>query len=154
MATRNLPAELVEFLTSGKKLEYDPSSIEPGVVGLKGLDELELGVVWVNSEESPLSDDDPNAGDKGYYEVPAVSLLRECEGYDPDFILLWLPNEQSFGTWDCDHWDLYVFSGRTWPDIVADPATFLNAQWSDCERKNSEYFKPFPKYKFKEGMPF
>ncbi len=154
MSDMNLPAELHEFLTAGRKLEYDASSIEPGVVGLKSPAELELGVVWINSDESPLSQDDPHAEDEGYYEVPAVSLLSECEAYDPDFILLWLPNEQSFGTWDCDHWDLRIFPGKTWADIVADPATYLDAQWSDYEGKNTEYFKPYPKYQFKEGMPF
>lgn len=154
MSDLNLPAELVEFLSAGRELEYGSSSIEPGTVRLKSLDKLELGVVWVNSDESPLSQDDPHFGDKGYYEVPAVSLTGECEAYDPDFILLWLPNEQSFGTWDCDHWDLYVFPRKTWADIVADPATYLDAQWSDYDRKNSEYFKPYPKYEFKAGMPF
>ena len=92
--------------------------------------------------------------DEGYYEVPAVSLTGQCQAYDPEFILLWLPNEQIFGTWDCDHWDLYVFRDRTWPDIVADPATYLDSSWNDYQRKNSEYYKPYPEYEFKEGMPF
>lgn len=154
LSEMNLPSDLVLFLTAGKPLEYDPSSVEPGVVGLKSLDMVELGVVWVNADESPLRKDDPHAGDDGYYAVPAVSLTGTCEAYDPDFILLWLPGEQMFGTWDCDHWDLYVFPDKTWSDILSDPATYLNAQWGDYKRKQSEYFKPYPKYAFKEGMPF
>ena len=94
----NLPGDLVEFLAAGIPLDYDPSSIEPGTVALKTLGELEPGVVWVNADESPLSKDDPHAGDHGYYEVPAISLTGACEAYDPDFILLWLPTEQLFGT--------------------------------------------------------
>ena len=154
MSDLNIPEELRAFLAAGQQLDYDPATAEPGAVGLKSLDELELGVVWIDTQESPLAGDDPESGSEGYYEVPAVSLTGTCEDYDPEFILLWLPEERAFGTWDCDHWDLYVFRDTTWPDIVAAPARYLNAQWADYERKLSEYFKPFPRYPFKPGRPF
>jgi hypothetical protein len=154
MSTLNLPDDLEAFLQSGARLEYDVDTVEPGLVGLAPLPELELGVVWINSDESPLEDDDPHAGEDGYYEVPAVSLTNECEAYDPEFILLWLPNEQLFGSWDCDHWDLFVFRDTSWSDIAADPARYVDVQWSDTDREISDYFKPYPQYGFKQGSPF
>jgi hypothetical protein len=150
----NLPEDLVHFLTSGKKLEYDPTMVEPGLVGLKRLEDLVESVIWINSNDSPLIFDDPNADADGYYEVPAVSLTGKCKSYDPEFISLWLPSERLFGSWDCDHWDLYIFGNKTWSDIVKAPALYLNSQWGDYERKSSEYFKPYPKYAFKKGRPF
>ncbi len=51
MNNMHLPRELVAFLSAAKKLDYDPSRIEPGVVGLKSLDQLEMGVVRINSDE-------------------------------------------------------------------------------------------------------
>lgn len=153
MADLYLPEELQSFLKNESQLQYDASSIEPGRVGLSKLSELELGVVWVNSDDSPLQQDDPNTGEEGYYEVPAVSLTNECEAYDPEFILLWLPNEKLFGSWDCDHWDLHVFPGATWDDIVADPAKYIDTQWSADEGGSSEYFKPYPNYPFQLGEP-
>lgn len=153
MTKLRLPDDFVAFLRSRKTLQYDQESVEPGHVGLAPLSELKLGAVWINSDGSPFEDDDPQAGEDGYYEVPAVSLTNECESYEPEFILLWLPNEQLFGSWDCDHWDLFVFRDTTWADIIADPARYLDVQWSDTEREISDYFKPFPKYGFKQGSP-
>lgn len=153
MSQLKLPPEFENFLRSGVQLEYDHESVEPGRVGLAPLSALELGVVWVNSDDSPLDEDDPHAGEDGYYEIPAVSLTNECEAYDPEFILLWLPKERLFGTWDCDHWDLFVFRNANWSDIVSDPGKYLDVQWSDTDREVSEYFKPYPKYAFQSGSP-
>lgn len=153
MTDLKLPDDLTEFLATDRKLEYDPAEIEPGFVGLNSIDDLKPEVVWINSDESPLAKADPNFGSDGYYEVPAVSLTGECEAYDAEFILLWLPNEQVYGTWDCDHWDLFVFPGASWAQIVESPAKFIDTQWN-TERDHAEYFKPFPTYSFKSGSPF
>jgi hypothetical protein len=154
MDAMNLPGDLVEFLNSNQQLDYDFDKCEPGKVELKSLAELTLEEVWIDSEECPLQEDDPHRGEEGYYAVPAVSLTGECDGYDPDFILLWLPNEKMFGTWDCDHLDLLIFPNVTWSDIVNDPLKYVNAQWDNQNHKTSEYFKPYPKYEFKAGKPF
>jgi hypothetical protein len=149
----NLPKELKDFLQSEKQLEYDHSRCEPGKITLKNFNDLEVGEVWIDSEESPIAQKDPNKEKEGYYSVPAVSLIEDCEGYDPEFILLWLPNEDLFGTWDCDHWDLKIFPKATWNDIVKNPLPYINAQW-EGDSKIAEYFMPYPKYEFKLGRPF
>ncbi len=112
MSTFSLPDDAVEFLRAGRQFEYDASRVEAGEVKLKRLEELSLGEVWIGTD----IDGDQHAGDDGYYAIPAVSLIGECKAYDPDFILLWLPQERLFGTWDCDHWVLRFFAvpvGRT-----------------------------------------
>ena len=144
-----LPADAVAALRSGFQFEYDPASCEPGRVGLTTFDELSASVVWVGTD----ADGDPNAGIEGYYLVPAVSLTRECEAYEPEFILLWLPNEKQFGTWDSDHWGLTVFPDVGWPEIAANPAAYLSAQW-DPEPSKGVRFEAWRDYELQLGRPF
>jgi hypothetical protein len=149
MHTFNLPTEAIEFLRENRQLEYDHTRIEAGQVKLKQLDELAEGEVWIGTELPG----DPHFGEDGYHAVPAVSLMGECEGYDSEFILLWLPSEKLFGTWDCDHWVLKVFRDANWSDIVANPAPYLNAQ-RDVNDNLGAAFVPWAQYEFKTGRPF
>jgi hypothetical protein len=144
-----LPESTAEFLCTGKQLEYDAAQCEAGRVGLKRLDQLSLGEVWIGTE----SESDPHRDERGYYAVPAVSLSGECASYSPEFILLWLPEDRLFGTWDCDHWILTVFPDATWEDIVSDPLPYLNSQW-DPGAGGGVPFQPWAKYKFRPGRPF
>lgn len=149
MNTFDLPEETIEFLRQGRQLAYDPARIEAGEVKLKRLDELAEEEVWIHTD----MDGDPHAGEDGYYAIPAVSLTGECRDYDPDFILLWLPREKLFGTWDNDHWVLKVFREANWANIVASPAQYINSQW-DADDKVGSQFVPWPMYEFKSGRPF
>ena len=137
------------FLRAGRQLDYDFSLAEPGEVKLKGLDALELGEVWIGTDIIR----DPHFDEYGYYAVPAVSLTGACKAYDPEFILLWLPREQQFGTWDSDHWVLTVFGQTTWTNIVDDPFDYINAQWHPAVQTGRRFI-PWPKYPFKSGKPF
>jgi len=137
----NIENALEDYLRSGNKLTYDFSKAEPGEVRLCTLDELNLGVVWVSPESGG-----------GYYEIPAVSLTNYCVAYDPEFILLWLPNEQVYGAWDCDHWELIVFEGASWSDIANDPASYINAQW-DSQSPLAKKVIPSSGYELQQGMP-
>ena len=86
---KGLPKDLVEYLQSGGQFAYDPSHCECGCVKLKSYPELEEGMVWIEGVVNAK---------RGYYEIPAVSLLIDCEHYDPEYLLLWLQNEKKFGT--------------------------------------------------------
>jgi len=149
----NLPQDLITFLQTNKTLKYDPVECEAGLITLFPVSELTLGEVYIDSEASPLIKTDPRAGEKGYYSVPAVNLVADCEGYDPEGILIWLPEQELFGTWDCDHWDVRVFADVKWTDIVNDPVKYINAQWSP-DRVDNEYLIPWPKYSFYKGRPW
>ena len=145
----NLPDEAVEFLRAGGQLQYDYRLSEAGEVKLKRLDDLSLGEVWVDTNIPG----DPHFGEEGYYASPAGSLTGECPDYDPEFILLWLPEEKLFGTWDCDHWVLKTFPNTSWSEIVARPAGYINAQW-DVNDQPGSMVVPWQKYSFKTGRPF
>ena len=138
----NLEMALLDFLKSGKKLSYDYEKAEPGFVGLYDIDELREDIIYIEG---------PNKG-TSYYEIPAISLTNENEYYEPEFILLWLPNEQVYGTWDCDHWDLYVFEYTKWQDIEKNPLPYINCQW-DHDQKVGNLFDPAGKYELNQGWP-
>ena len=144
-----LPDDLKNFLHLRNKLEYKDSDCIPGRIVLKSLANLELSEVWVE----PLQKNDPHYGETGYYVVPAISLVHECEGYDPEFILLWLPNDGFFGTWDSDHWILKVFPGVNWQNIVNNPIPFINAQWESNSNVSQNYDLWF-RYELIQGRPF
>lgn len=148
-----LPKETIAYLKAGKQFHYNPSQCEAGSVKLKTYSELETSEIWVNSYQSPIFDDDPHAGEDGYYIVQSVDLVSECEAYGAEGILIWLPDYQMFGQWDCDHWDVVIFPETKWEDIVADPAIYLGAQW-EANSKVGQYLKPWDKCEFKLGRPF
>ncbi len=87
---------------------------------------LELGHVFVAN----LSEEDTDS----LCRIPAISLTDESDIFDPEFILMWLPNEQCYGTWDGDHQTVTLFPNTTWADIAKDPAPFLGAQWDPHQR--------------------
>ena len=149
-----LPNDLVAYLSSRKPLSYDVAKSEPGPVSLKRVDDLSVRYVYVDTNDSPLKDEDPHYREKGYYAVSAIDLIDQCnDSYDPSGILMWLPEYQMYGTWDSDHWHLIVFPDINWSDIVRDPLRFLNAQWS-ADLGKGEYLKAWLKSKFYKGMPF
>ena len=132
MPSLNLPAYLVEFLAAGKQLVYDPEECEAGAIRLLPLDrlKLELFPMFIDSDMKELYDSNPHKGDNGYYLVAGVNLVAECDDYDPCGLLMWLPVERRFATWDGDHWYIGVFGAeQTWTEIVKSPARHINAQW-------------------------
>lgn len=139
----NLPEDLTEFLKSQTELNYDYKSVEPDFIGIINFSKLELGKVWIEGETSG----------KSYYEIPAINLTDQCESFDPEYILLYLPNEKMYGTWDSDHWKLYVFPNKNWTDIVKNPADFINQQWNPKKEIGIE-FDPKADYKMINGWPF
>ena len=104
---------------------------------------LKVEKVWIEGKISG----------KTYYEIPAINLTDECKYYNPEFILLYLPNEKSFGTWDSDHWNLYIFPNTSWTDIMNNPKPFLNQQW-EPKKEIGILFDPKKNYKMIYGWPF
>jgi hypothetical protein len=130
MTALNLPEDLRSFLAAGTALEYDAGCSRAGAVTLFPLDRLMVRTLKTRlSESSEVAEEDPHAGEKGYYLVPAVSLVASCQRYRPAGLLLWLPEMGLYGSWDDDHRTLWVFPDLTWAEIVAGPVPFLNACW-------------------------
>ena len=148
----SLPGEVVSYLRSHRTFDIDTSPSECGDVVLASADALAVRDFWVNGEGRDWPDD-PHADDGGYYVVPGVDLVGAVEGFDPDGILVWVPELSSFGTWDSDHWDLIVFEATPWEAIVADPVPFLDAQWDPtCP---FDYLRPWTLgFEWRDGRPF
>ena len=139
---------MIEFLKTGESLQYDAESTEVGLIGLKPHTHLRLGEFQVESEGTPEHSKDPHRGKDGYYIVKAVDLIGECDAYDPDGILAWLPDFRCYGCWDIDHHTALVFPKAKWSDIVADPAEYLDAQWNGPSAV-AKYLTPWKHGQFK-----
>jgi hypothetical protein len=120
-----LPHDLDAFLSLRRKLTFDSLLAITGRVSLLPKDQLRIG----NAYCAAGSRNDPNFGRVGVYRVPAVSLLKKCEKYDPDYLLCFLPYEGRFAAMDGDHASVTVFTKATWTDISNDPVPYLNALW-------------------------
>lgn len=146
-----VPDDLRNFLLNRHELQYDASKCEPGRIRLLSDTELAVGEVWVCVESG---DDDPHVGENGYYTVPAVNLVAASNLPDSSYILLWLPDEKLYGTWDGEHYHLFAFPGVAWTDIVADPVRYIDTLWNGpWSEEHAEPFVPYPKYPFRPGRP-
>jgi len=148
-----LPEELILFLKKKRSLKYDPDECECGETELKQLEELELSEFYIDFDSNNIQPDDPHQGEEGYYVVKGVDLISECDGFDPEGILIWLPDYQMFGAWDSDHYNLTLFNDTDWEEIVEDPVQYLNAQW-DPTLAVEMLLDPWEKCEFKKGRPF
>src|SRR5262245_39752566 len=127
-----LPADLVALLQEGKKPKYDPALCEAGAVTFLPLDQLKVEFFPMDPRgpDDPQGSDDPHAGEHGSYLVKGVSLLASCDCYDPVGLLLWLPLDGCYGTWDGEHGSLRVFRKEVdWSAIAHDPPHYINSQW-------------------------
>lgn len=126
MTDPNLPADLVAFLREGRQPLYDPALCEAGAITFLPLDRLKVEFFPM----TPDSPEDPHAGEHGCYLVAGASLLASCDAYDPAGLLLWLPLDGCYGTWDGEHGTLRVFAPEvSWSVIARDLSRYINAQW-------------------------
>ena len=147
-----VPDDLMEFLRVGQQLEYDAEDAPTGRITLHALGELSVGLVWINARPMRNPQGDPHAGEGGHYAIPAVNLVARTEEYSTgEYMLLWLPEEEQYGTWDCDHAELMSFPGVTWTDIAADPLEYIMAA---CDMSEPGVpVVPYAKYPYRSGSP-
>jgi hypothetical protein len=129
MARPAVPRDVLEFLMSGKSLEYDVENSEVGRIRLCSARDLKAVEIDISSDESEFSDLDPYAFMEGHYRAEGVNLVAESDNYEPLGILGWIPRYHCFGSWDSEHETLMLFEGATWSDIVANPGAYLDEQW-------------------------
>lgn len=126
MVNPNLPADLVAFFQRGTQPDYDPALCDAGAVTLLPLDKLKVEFFPMTPEGA----ENPHAGEGGSYLVAGVSLLASCDGYEPAGVLLWLPIDGRYGTWDGEHGTLRVFREDVgWSAIAENLPRYINSQW-------------------------
>ena len=86
--------------------------------------------------------------------MPAVNLVHGDRFSSVDYrfpasLLLSLPNELRYGSYDLDHGDLMVFGpDTTWSDIVANPKPVVKTVAGEPPTITIEYLRPWPLYPF------
>ncbi len=130
----HLPSDLVDFLTSGKQLEYDPEECDAGAVTLIPLAQLGLQRFPVETSGESWFKDDPNAPGVNSYLVLAVDLIASCnDDYDPAGLLLWLPIERRYAAWDSSHCVIdQLPPAITWEQIASDPIPYIETSLGGC----------------------
>jgi predicted RNA-binding Zn-ribbon protein involved in translation (DUF1610 family) len=118
MPTDDLPDDLVAFLESDRRLEYDPSACEIGVFTFRTLAEIEEICMIVRSEDHEST-----------CTIRALDLLKTCEAYDPRGMFVYIPSLRKYGSYDCEEQVLITYRGMSWSDFLADPARYINAAW-------------------------
>src|SRR5690349_14721201 len=102
MAVPGLPKDFAAFLRSDSPRTLEAAHY--GTITLIPLEQLQLETLML----TPDRGEDPHHHDYGYYPVPAVNLVLGSPrpGVDfPAWLLLWLPHEQRYGSFDLDHRD-------------------------------------------------
>jgi hypothetical protein len=150
-----LPDDLREFLDCGRQLSYAFNECEAGRITLLSLELLKLELFPTDVDNGPLDNSaDPHHGQLGCYLVPAVSLVAECDGYDPGGLLLWIPSEASFGTWDSSHTLIEAFDPSvSWAEIASDPLPHINSFWGEERVGGLAPLVPWPRYEYDPGQP-
>jgi hypothetical protein len=140
----DLPDDLVAFLKEGRQL-INEARCSAGQVVLLPLEMLKCELFGVSTQSSAIEKDDPHHGENGCYMVVGVNLVAACDGYDPEGILMWLPWDRRYGTWDSSHLGIHVFSAETtWTTIAAAPAKHINAQLGNWTREQT--LVPWPRH--------
>ena len=115
-----LPDDLVDFLESDRRLEYDASTCEIGVFTLRTLDEIEQISLTVSDKEHDSK-----------CTIRALDLVKSCEVYNPRGILVYIPSLRKYGSYDREEELLITYRGMAWSDFLANPARYVNAAWDN-----------------------
>lgn len=146
-----LPSDFIAFLQQRKQLIYNADECDCGSIRLLPRSKLREATLIVEPEQPDDSLLDPHGEDDGAYTIRAVNLVGEADGFDPDYILCWLPEKQMFASYDPDHRVLHIFPGTTWTQIAANPIPYLNAQWRDKGDYPGARMKPWEHVQFRVG---
>jgi hypothetical protein len=153
MGVPDLPEDLVAFLRAAAPATLDAGHY--GTVTLVPAEGLRVETLEVTPNLAPFACDHPHADRYGHYAVPAVNLVRgdpKRGGSFPAWLLLWLPNERRYGSYDLDHGDLMVYAPDvSWSQIAADPVPFVRASDGGHDGPVAiEFLKPWPRYPWVE----
>lgn len=152
-----IPRDLYAFLAKGE-LVMDTSAEEFCAlkeVEFYSLDELRVRKFTVATYEYHSNYDEPGEDPHLKYEVAGVDLLKKTGGYFPEGVLIWFPQLNEFGCYDCDHGIMTMLPGVTWKDIEANPSPYVSCQWFPDDLKVGKLLKPWsdPRCKDMKAVP-
>jgi len=112
----DIPDDLREFLATSANRKLKLSGCEIGEATLYAPDELVVKTFTVNKGNRK-------------HRFRGVDLVKACNGYSPEGVMVWFPAVKLYGQWDCDHHKIIVYPGVTWTDIAKAPKRYFNGQW-------------------------
>jgi hypothetical protein len=141
-----VPAKVVASLSEGVALDYEPVHWEkPERFRRPG--ELELGTFHVDPADTAQNAEpelNPYEGTKCHFEVAGVDLLTPTEEEESEGLLLWLPKERRFATWDSDHWVMWILGEEpVWDEILAHPQRYIEAMFDPAPTSPATTFGVF-----------
>jgi len=142
-----IPKGLVEFLEkhSKKRMECDPAikgKVEIDWFTTFSSEELCISTFKIDTSEYYLNYDEPGDDPELIYEITGIDLIKGCEGYDPEGILIYFPQFSEFGSWDCDHMIITMYPKASWETISANLFDYVNGQWYP-DRVNHYLLRPW-----------
>lgn len=153
----NLPEEAVQYLSGQNNLKFtvkeeflqDESSPDDSVY-IELFDVNRIREIRITIEPS-YNHEDPNNEEEGFYDTIGLDLVKIHTLYSPTGVLVWLADLQSFGSYDPEHRELYIFDKITWDTIINNPSVYLNSVADDPESNIVSIFdcsKPWELWKF------
>lgn len=100
-----------------------------------------------NEYFTPKSED-PNEY-HGIYLGRALNLVKGSEFYDPEGILLYLPEINKIGVWDSSHYQVNVFNNISFEELSSNIENYIVMQWGKRDFVNLlEIFEPWKHWEF------
>lgn len=124
----SIPQDLLDFLGIPGNRQVILTEGEVRHIELFPPDELSIQKFIVDGSElfmNGLVSSDPEET----REYEGYSLVKRCNDYSPDGVLVWFPSFNAFGTADCEHERILLYPGISWSHICKEPTWFYNGQW-------------------------
>lgn len=127
-----LPPECAAFLAAGGQFTEVHNDCGPVVLRREPV-RMIIPVQPQGTIDVDLADldDDDEYPEPPTHEVVALDLVAQATHGHPTGLLIWLPVEGCFGSWDCDHWRVRAFPGVSWAEVCRDPGSYLEGGLPD-----------------------
>jgi hypothetical protein len=124
----SIPQDLLNFLSEPANREMTLPEGEVRRLTLFAPDELKPQKFIVNSSELHLNgplETDPEE----QREYEGYPLVRKCNDYLPEGVLVWFPEFNAYGSADTGHERIIIYPGIIWSDIIRESTWYINGQW-------------------------
>src|SRR5262249_30907364 len=115
-AAMEVPQDLLRYLAKAENRSIRFSQGEIRELTLRAPEELVTVTVDVSTSHFAFEErwkSDPELR----FEYDGIDLIKKCNSYSPEGLLVWFPCMQVYGTWDADHHKIMIFPHAKWPDI-------------------------------------
>jgi hypothetical protein len=124
----SIPQDLLDYLSRPGNRKVTLTEGEVRQIELCSPDELHIQKFSVDGNElfvDGLLTFDPHET-RQYDGYP---LVKHCNDYSPQGVLVWFPEFRAFGTADCGHGRILLYPGTSWSQICREPTWYYNGQW-------------------------